>query len=69
MTSSHTCPQYSQLNADTAIARVQLAHRFQVIARTVRQAPYHGSKQAISGLFYAAAVRAGPGRASELRGG
>jgi hypothetical protein len=51
MTSSHTCPQYSQLNAVTAIARVQPAHRFQVIARVLRQAPYHGSKQAVSGLF------------------
>jgi hypothetical protein len=51
MTSSHTCPQYSQLKAVTAIARVQPAHRFQVIARGLRQAPYHGGKQAVFWLF------------------
>jgi hypothetical protein len=31
MTSSHSCPQYSQLKAVTEIARVQPEHRFQVI--------------------------------------
>ncbi len=53
MTSSHTCPQYSQLNAVTAIARVQPVHRFQVISGAVRQAPYHGRERAFSGLFCA----------------
>ena len=44
MTSSHICPQYPQVNAEAAIARVQPAHRFQVITRAFGQAPYHGSK-------------------------
>jgi hypothetical protein len=51
MTSLHTCPQYSQVNAADAIARVQPAHRFQVIANAFGQAPYHDKNPAFCRLF------------------
>ena len=60
MTSSHSCPQYSQLKAVTAIARVQPEHRFQVITRTVRQALYHGAKRGFSRGVSGASTRPGP---------
>jgi hypothetical protein len=68
MTSSHSCPQYSQLKAVTEIARVQPEHRFQVITRTVRQAPYHGAERAFSRPVSRPSAWPEPCRASELRG-
>ena len=53
MASSHNCPQYSQLNAVTVIARVQPAHRFQVIAEQFGKRRTTAANGRFQGLFRA----------------
>jgi hypothetical protein len=55
MTSSHSCPQYSQLKAVTEIARVQPEHRFQVITGTVGKRRTTLQNWRFQGLFRAPA--------------